>query len=121
MCTECKRKKERKPKLSLLTQGQVKLLDEIEGDVIGAGELAEVVVDGDLALDDLLEHGLVLVNGPVLEAPGVGRQTNSALGRAQGGELAAVVGPIAAVSGGQSLLSSLADALRAEVMTVSEV
>lgn len=79
--------------------------------MIGAGELAEVVVNADLALDDLLEHGLVLVNGPVLEAPGVGRQTNSALGRAQGGELAAVVGPIAAVSGGQSLLSSLADAL----------
>ena len=79
--------------------------------MIGAGELGEVVVNADLALDDLLEHGLVLVNGPVLEAPGVGRQTNSALGRAQGGELAAVVGPIAAVSGGQSLLSSRADAL----------
>ena len=104
MCTECKRKKERKPKLSLPNRNRVKLLDEIEGDVRRAVELGEVVVDGDLALDDLVEHGLVLINGPVLEAPGVGRQTNSALGRAQGGELTAVVGPIAAISGGQSLL-----------------
>ena len=80
--------------------------------MLGGSEVGEVVVDSDLAGDDLLEHILILLDAPVLERPGIDRQADSALRSAHGHALVAVVlSPGSVVSGGQSKVSGLADAL----------
>ena len=88
------------------------LLDDVERDVLGGGEVLEVVVDDELAGDDIGKHGVVLVNAPVLQRPGGHGQADSTVGSAEGlGAVAGELGPLAVHGSLERELGSLADAL----------
>ena len=80
----------------LQPKGHNSLRHKVDGDVGqaglgGVGHLG-VVVDGDFAVEDLLEQSLVLLDGEVLHAPGSGGQADRIFGYTQSGALAADLG-----------------------------
>ena len=76
---------------------QTELLDNIDGYIVSALEVVPVAVDNDLAVLDVLEQSIVLINAPVLEGPGCGGQANSVVLCAQSGAYAADLGELTCI------------------------
>ena len=110
-------KKNGRPKSSVLLLCAVVRLaaDVVDVDVAQAGgggvSHLRVVVDGDVAVEDLLEEVFIVGNGEVLHGPGSGRQADSILSNAQGGGSIADLVPGAIVNLGDRPLGSVAQAL----------
>lgn len=89
--------------------------DVVDVDVAQAGgggvSHLVIVVDGDVAVEDLLEEVFIVGNGEVLHGPGSGRQANSVLGDTESGLNATNLGEGAVVDLGDGPLGSVAQAL----------
>ena len=103
--------KKRDPRAPLYRR---RLLNDGYGDMltlIGAHIFGIVGVNGNGAVLYGGEQGVVLVNGPVLERPGLGGEANGVIGYAQGYVLTADLGPLILVELADSPYDGVGEAL----------